>query len=98
MINLLKYWFKYLNTKISANHKTILMYSQSAVKQNNSGESNKRKMKHFDIMIATAQQVDLVILKSSNESASYLWSRYKMKDNQTESKSKEIYATNEIVG
>ena len=29
------------------------------------------KMKHFDIMIATAQQVDLVILKSSNESASY---------------------------
>lgn len=58
-------------------------------------------MKHFDIMIATAQQVDqvdLVILKSSNESGSYLWSQYKMKDKQTESKCKEIYATNEIVG
>lgn len=52
-------------------------------------------------MIATAQQVDqvdLVILKSSNESGSYLWSQYKMKDKQTESKCKEIYATNEIVG
>lgn len=54
-------------------------------------------MKHFDVMIATAQQVDLVILRSSND-ASYLWSRYKMKDNQTQSKCKEIYATNETVG
>lgn len=52
-------------------------------------------MKHFDVMIATAQQVDLVILRSSND-ASYLWSRYKMKDNQTQSKCKEIYATNEL--
>lgn len=49
-------------------------------------------------MIATAQQVDLVVLKSSNDSASYLWSRNKMNDNQTESKCKEIYTTNEIVG